>query len=66
MNLFNFYWHSIFSDFKWYRKKIGGTWYLIRELDVSGIASGSEYWDQKKPETMFDFIIGTEEYNHEQ
>ena len=48
-------------EFKWYRKKLGGTWYKIREADVSGFAT-SEYWDQVKPESDLDVILKTETY----
>ena len=63
MKIFKQYLHFILSDYKWYRKKKGGTWYKIVEKDVSGFGAPSEYWDQKKPKTRHDIIIGKEEYS---
>jgi len=34
------------SPFRWYRKKIGGTWFFVEDLEVSGIADSCQYWTQ--------------------
>ncbi len=54
------------SEFKCYRRKKGGKWYLIYDEDsVSGFASGGvEYWTQTLPEENSEiFIINMEDYS---
>jgi hypothetical protein len=46
---FQWYIDYLFSGYKFYRKKIGGRWYLIQEDEVSGFAAGSEYWARELP-----------------
>jgi len=37
--------HNALSYFKWYRKKIGGTWYHYTEIDLGGLFTSS-LWTQ--------------------
>lgn len=40
---------DVFSESRYFRKKIKGKWYKIREVEVSGFAAPGEYWVNKKP-----------------
>lgn len=62
-NIFKEYVHFVRSDYKSYRKKIGGKWYKIREHDVSGFAGGITYWTQSEPDPECDTEIETEDYS---
>jgi len=53
---------SFLSEFKWYRKKKGGSWYNIREYDVSGFAAPGSWWCQKLPDGDDYFILNNESY----
>jgi hypothetical protein len=55
-----FLFEGILSEFKLYRKKKGGEWRLIRDQDMSGMAT-SEYWTQDKPDTDA-AVLKTEKY----
>lgn len=48
----------ILSEFKWYRKRKGGIWFLIEEKDpTSGFANAQHYWSQERPEKDSDFGV---------
>jgi multimeric flavodoxin WrbA len=47
------------SPYRWYRKRIGGTWYQVIEKDVSGIAAPSDFWTQDPGELE---VLKTEVY----
>lgn len=52
----------ILSDFRWYRKKIGGKWYKIRHFEVSGFAAPGEIWVQELPSDNEYTLLGGEDY----
>lgn len=58
----NWYLDSILSNFKRYRKKIGGKWYKIRDYDVSGFSVPGEYWVRDLPGDDYYDIIEEENY----
>lgn len=45
--------YNLLTDFKFARKKLGGKWYRVRELDAGGLASGIEHWTN----TLYDDVI---------
>lgn len=51
-----------FTQFKWYRKLLGGTWYLIWKEDRNFHEFGHQihvkvyYWTRKKPIKLFKII----------
>lgn len=50
----------ILSEFKFARKRIGGTWYKVRQLHSSGFAGTTEYWTQNP--SRDEDIISKEDY----
>lgn len=49
------------SDFKWYRKQIGGTWYKVYDpASDFGLAGDTHSWTQE--ETDESKIVTTESY----
>jgi hypothetical protein len=61
------YFHCLLSGFKFYRKRKGGKWYKIKEMDVSGFAAGAEFWTQQKPDDpKWSIEIGMEDYSQNQ
>lgn len=58
--ILKWYVNAVLEDYQFYRKRKGGLWYKIREIEVSGFASPGEYWVNKKP-TNPDILILKEE-----
>jgi len=54
----------LLKDFRCYRKRIGGTWYRIRNgSGQAGFAGPMEYWQQEQPADDRDLsVIQTENY----
>lgn len=38
--------YRLLASFRFARKRLGGTWYYVRQLDVSGFVGTTEYWTQ--------------------
>lgn len=38
--------YQLLNDFKFARKKLGGTWYKVRYIHPSGFTGSTEYWTQ--------------------
>jgi hypothetical protein len=54
------YINSIFANFKWYRRKQGGTWYkVIDTASASGFAGAIRYWTREAP--VGDLVLLVEE-----
>lgn len=60
------YFDFLLSNFKIYRRKKGGVWYKVRELDVSGIAAGSDYWTQKAEDPKWTTQLAKEDYTKQE
>lgn len=50
------------SEFKWYRKRIGGTWYKVYDRTSDfGLAGDTHGWTQEMPDQESK-IVATEKY----
>ncbi len=56
MNLFQ----NLLCDFKWYRKKMGGSWYYVKDTSTSGFSSDIIGWVRKISGSME--VIKREDY----
>lgn len=54
---------ALFSMFKWYRKRSGGTWYLVTDNEQgSGIAGPARFWIRAKDADSYkDYEVLTSE-----
>lgn len=40
----------VLGEFKWYRKKVGGTWYKVYDFNSDlGMAGDTVHWTDEKP-----------------
>jgi hypothetical protein len=54
--------YLLLKDFRFARRKLGGTWYYIVDTySVGGMQGPVSYWSKKKP-TVGDEIIKVEKY----
>lgn len=52
--------YRLFIDFKFARRKLGGKWYKVREIDV-GFAAGIEHWTTTPTDDVV--ILEEEDYS---
>lgn len=48
---------EVFEHKQWYRRLVGGRWFLVCEFDT-----GDEYWTSTKPDSWIAVIVEEENY----